>query len=358
MISVENSYDKRILINSKNGKAICLKEKVEKIIKEVEEDGTFDYNQLYNLRREPYSKNLSVFAYREMILIEISKLKATTITKSLAKDLDDIEKHIFLILIGRFDKMKEYVIKKRKSDLIFTGEKGERKPKNFTVYKEIFEKLYKDKLSGHSFKVSFFDLFEEINVCPYCNRNFINPIYKSSKINLDNLNQSPDIEHFFPKSMYPFLSLSISNLLPSCAFCNKIKSNFNTMNRCISPYEITQDFKFKFEIDPKNINKYNISLETQSNNSKILNLENLYKDTHSKYINEIYIDVVSHPNVFTNSLENMLNQMESKTPDPVNFKIEEWYKSFFRNYYEEDDFNKHPLSKLTKDFYNHLKDKK
>ncbi len=74
-----------------------------------------------------------------------------------------------------------------------------------------------------------------MNVCSYCNRNFINPIYKEEKVGQDNSKQAPDIEHFFPKSIYPLFSLSISNLLPSCTFCNKVKSDVDTLDNTISP---------------------------------------------------------------------------------------------------------------------------
>jgi len=56
--------------------------------------------------------------------------------------------------------------------------------------------------------------------------------------------------------------------------------------------------------------------------------------------------VLSHPAIQTNVLTSLLNQDKSKK--------EEWYKSFFRNYYNEEDFHKHPLSKLTKDLYLHF----
>ncbi len=347
MITVDNSHNKRILINSTRTKAIDLKKEVEEKIKEIEENGSFDYSSLELFEHRSYQKNLSVFNYKKEILTKINDLKSSNITQGLKNDLDDVEENIYLILIGRFDKLKEYLMKKRKSNLVYTSKKEERKPRDFKKYKEVFGELYVSKLSTNDFKISFFKLFENMNVCPYCNRNFINPIYKKKSFGFDNKIQSPDIEHFFPKSMYPFLSLSISNLLPSCAFCNKIKSNFDTMEKCISPYEEVQDFKFKFNLSLKNINEYEISLETKSNNSKVLNLEDLYKDVHSDYINDIYRDVISHPEVLTNSLKNLLEKKDNKT--------KEWYESFFRNYYDEDEFNKHPLSKLTKDFYNHLK---
>lgn len=53
-----------------------------------------------------------------------------------------------------------------------------------------------------------------VTVCPYCNRNYINTSYN------DHGKTRPELDHFFPKSKYPFLSISIYNLIPSCHICN------------------------------------------------------------------------------------------------------------------------------------------
>lgn len=187
-------------------------------------------------------------------------------------------------------------------------------------------------------------MFEDINVCPYCNRNFINPIYKEHNLGGDNKNQSPDIEHFFPKSIYPFLSLSMSNLLPSCTFCNKIKSDVDTYEyNCLSPYEIKKnDFKFDFKLKSNQLKEVKlISKNFDCKNSEVLNLESLYNEVHSKQINELFDDILKYPESYKRSLGK--------------FKLTESdYRKVFRNYYDEIDFNKHPLSKMTKDLYSQI----
>ena len=196
-----------------------------------------------------------------------------------------------------------------------------------------------------SFKRPFFDLFENINVCPYCNRNFVNPIYKENSVGKDNKNQSPDIEHFFPKSIYPFLSLSISNLLPSCAFCNKIKSDIDTYkHNCLSPYEIKDsDFRFDFTLNTNQVKEIKlVSKKKDCKNSEILHLESLYNEVHSKYIKDIFYDVLR----YTQRNKDFLDKFKILTEDD--------YKKIFRNYYKEEDFNKHPLSKMTKDLYKQI----
>ena len=291
------------------------------------------------LSNKPYSKQFSVFVFYEKIQSEILKI-TNPIIKTQLESLD-----WFKVLVGSFEEIKElirdneYILSRR---FIVT---------DFEQYKDIFEDLYEKNLSNVKapFKKPFFKLFEDLNVCPYCNRNFINPIYKENSVGTDNKNQSPDIEHFFPKSIYPFLSLSISNLLPSCAFCNKIKSDVDTFQlNCLSPYEIkNSDFKFDFTLHTNQVKEVRlISKNKDCKNSEILHLESLYNEVHSKYINDIFKDVLKYPkSYYEKSLKN--------------FKLtESEYKKVFRNYSKEKDFNKQPLSKMTKDLYNQIKNLK
>ena len=59
-----------------------------------------------------------------------------------------------------------------------------------------------------------------VDVCPYCNREYIFVIgdIKNRKIR-------PEIDHFFPKADYPYLSCSLFNFIPSCSICNGRKSS-------------------------------------------------------------------------------------------------------------------------------------
>jgi len=72
-----------------------------------------------------------------------------------------------------------------------------------------------------------------VKVCPYCN---VNPVGvgvdKKRKIKTRN-----QIDHFFPEAIYPFLSISLFNLIPSCTDCNKNKLSFDTyINEMVYPY--------------------------------------------------------------------------------------------------------------------------
>lgn len=57
-----------------------------------------------------------------------------------------------------------------------------------------------------------------LRTCPYCNANYT---IVSAKGRF-----RADLEHFFPKSKYPYLSVTLYNLFPSCPTCNKLKGDF------------------------------------------------------------------------------------------------------------------------------------
>ena len=93
--------------------------------------------------------------------------------------------------------------------------------------------------------------------------------------------------------------------MPSCAFCNKIKSDVDTFkHNCLSPYEIKDsDFRFDFSLDTNQVKKVKLISKTDSKNSEILHLESLYNEVHSKYINDIFDDVLKYPKTYKDSLK-------------------------------------------------------
>jgi hypothetical protein len=98
-----------------------------------------------------------------------------------------------------------------------------------------------------------------IKTCPYCNRSYIYMVRNERNLKI----VKPQIDHFFPKSKYPFLGLSYYNLIPSCLLCNSleckaeispISDDSNPLNTQIvrNPYEFDDnELKFSFHYDTK-----------------------------------------------------------------------------------------------------------
>lgn len=83
-----------------------------------------------------------------------------------------------------------------------------------------------------------------IKVCPYCNQTYT--LYVSSP----NYGASVEFQfdHFYGKSKYPYLSMSLYNLIPSCANCNHRKSDTGVGHLKLNPYYGDSYKYFKFHV--------------------------------------------------------------------------------------------------------------
>ena len=70
-----------------------------------------------------------------------------------------------------------------------------------------------------------------IEACPYCNRNYITYYEEENK-----KKTTADLDHYYPKSKYPFLALSLYNFIPSCKICNSLFKRDNNV-QSLYPYE-------------------------------------------------------------------------------------------------------------------------
>lgn len=177
-----------------------------------------------------------------------------------------------------------------------------------------------------------------INVCPYCNREFIN-----NRIN----STSAQIDHFLPRSIYPIFSISLFNLVPSCYTCNHIKRG---QLLDISPYEhnLNCDSYYKFSYLIKGVdylfNKDEIevcinSTDKDKNNNNILKLDHAYS-IHNDVVQEILKKKIVYSEGKIEELLYNFNDM---------FDSEEEIKRMLYGNYTEEDFCKRPLSKLISD---------
>lgn len=62
----------------------------------------------------------------------------------------------------------------------------------------------------------------KLGVCPYCNKEYI-PIIEEKQT------YKGEIDHFFPEAVYPYLSCSLFNFIPSCHTCNHDKNKTYNM---------------------------------------------------------------------------------------------------------------------------------
>ncbi|HEL9630848.1 TPA: hypothetical protein U0K61_002033, partial [Streptococcus suis] len=83
------------------------------------------------------------------------------------------------------------------------------------AYKILYEPVISKKNNESEIKMNQFLVRElGITVCPYCNRNYINN--RGDRF-------AAQMDHFYSKDEFPWLAVSLYNLIPSCGACNHIK---------------------------------------------------------------------------------------------------------------------------------------
>lgn len=191
------------------------------------------------------------------------------------------------------------------------------------------------------------DLVKELGIktCPYCNRQFIHS-FEAIRA------ERPELDHFYPKAMYPFLCLSFYNLIPVCHSCNHVKLEDEIG---VNPY--SRAFNSRFSITDKNGNKLpkskifkltekeiGIKLDGKSaeeeKNSQVLGLENVY-GKHTDYVKELIDKTMAYDSYARKALVESFQGAGYHPRQVFDFV---WGKHLIDAEYEDK-----PLSKLTKD---------
>lgn len=209
----------------------------------------------------------------------------------------------------------------------------------------IFEREYTNWSSRKIYGAYVFVQALGLKTCPYCNRNY------TFIVNDESGKLRPEIDHFYPKSIYPFLAMSFYNLIPSCPICNHTKSNTVT-DDLENPYDTRKD-SYSFTYTPNNIDfatvenekydfdSFEIKVSGNQTNIELFKLEELYKQ-HKDIVLELLIKKAYYPESYIQELSDF------------GFTKDEIYRYIFSNYSQDNDLHKRPLSKLTKDIAEEL----
>lgn len=201
-----------------------------------------------------------------------------------------------------------------------------------------------------------------VTVCPYCNRSYIFTVEKDAR----NGKVRPQYDHFFPKSKYPYLAVSMYNLIPSCAVCNSGKSDKDSFKdqkvQYLNPYVEGYGTKTVLQITPKKkkdrihsyvglAEEYTVKPESAPDVDKdaakriqntwdLLKLGPLY-EKHSDYIRNI----LRAKQIYT---EEYLNQLIKSFPGAFD-DMDDLRNVVYFNYLDEEKWGKRILAKLTHD---------
>ncbi len=264
---------------------------------------------------------------------------------------------------GLLDKAKvESFLKADKSQMekyiTILGRYNPKVPAEEIASKELIKKVFRyDSFSDRNVA---YDIMRkmDVRVCPYCNRQYTVTL-RDSKVR-------PQFDHYFPKAVYPYLALTLFNLVPSCGICNLAKSSLDTVSEAILyPYEeeFGEDIVFRTEMHKGAsfikylyglTDEFEVKIESSKGivNDKVnrqierLHLNDLYNE-HKDYIR----DIAKNRYIYS---DKRINELLTKYP--LLFKSrDEVIKTVYMNDIRKDKWGKRPLAKLTKDIYDELK---
>lgn len=193
-----------------------------------------------------------------------------------------------------------------------------------------------------------------VTTCPYCNRSYIFTSNESGT--------RPQYDHYFPKSKYPYLALSMYNLIPCCSICNGLKHDEDTCQTpIVYPYKDSYGKQASFETVSKDSDditawvgaaeEYQIKIKYSDGidpelKCKIERAVNLFKledlySKHSDYVRDILRTAYIYNDDYFEGLVVQYSDLFHSNQEARDF--------VFFNYLDEADWGKRILAKLTHD---------
>lgn len=193
------------------------------------------------------------------------------------------------------------------------------------------------------------------NVCTYCNRQYVFTVEDNEGDN--GKIARPELDHWFPKELYPIMSLSFYNLIPCCKLYNSSAkgSAIFSFDTHIHPYHNdirNPKFKFGYILNPNGTWGVDfIGLEGKE--KKMVEdfcLKEMYH-SHDEY------EITEILNLATkNNGTYLKNLLQAILHDFSPMSIEDVYRMLFGTEYLPQNQDKRPLSKLKHDLINTVED--
>lgn len=238
-------------------------------------------------------------------------------------------------------------------------------PVELKAVKEKWDKKYKALNEDEAFRQKIKEAFDyknkrkklvevakwlNVKTCPYCNMQYT--LYASAFEDgkLEEMAKF-QFDHFYGQTEYPMLSMSLYNLIPSCASCNQGKSDSVKLDLAFHPYRAAIKDTFRFRVsDPKRLimeidtNDIDIELKSRIPQEKFNEFNNAF---HLKTLYRRHRDVARE--VFVKAY------LCEYYGYPSNFSFlqdEQLMERIVKGFYpDEDDIDKRPLTKLEQDLW-------
>lgn len=186
-----------------------------------------------------------------------------------------------------------------------------------------------------------------IKSCVYCNSQLTVTIQEDK----DSLKYKGkfEVDHYYPKSEFPYLSIALFNLYPSCASCNRIKSEqiidfklyANNSNTNIFKFQLDKKSKSKFLIT-RNIEDLKIEFKKNNdpNYNDIFHVNEIY-NTQKDLAEELILKALVYNNAYRDDLKSLFNN------NRINDNLID--RLILGNYTDLKDIHKRPMAKFMQD---------
>lgn len=232
---------------------------------------------------------------------------------------------------------------------------SDKKSPTYAFSKKIVKALRYDAYRDLEYPRFIDSLGWSLRVCFYCNYAGTLNLSQNKKIST-----YYDLDHILPKSIYPFFATSFYNFIPSCATCNRKKSNsvikgLNPFYEEKGSHTVNQIFSLDRKLYPlyladndlKHL-KINVSSDVNSivlkDYKKIVDLETLYSS--QKMVVE---EIIWKKRIYTDEYIKDLVSIKG-----LDLGKKEIIRMLWGNDLDESTLNDRPLSKLIQDIYKDL----
>ncbi|HEP1818502.1 TPA: hypothetical protein VB845_000283 [Streptococcus suis] len=210
------------------------------------------------------------------------------------------------------------------------------------------QKIMGKKLKGEEENINRFLIRElGLTVCPYCNRNYINN--RGNKF-------SAQMDHFYSKDEFPWLAVSLYNLIPSCGACNHIKGTkaLNVHPFIKSDVE-DNEVKFSYRQTTSDDVKVIISTTTDARKGDIgtIKLEEAYS-IHNLDVRNMLLREEKYSKKYREELRQLL-QTDGGIESQLSLTDDEIDRMIYGDVIFEEDIKNVSLGKFRKDIYQEIK---
>lgn len=198
----------------------------------------------------------------------------------------------------------------------------------------------------------------DVKACPYCNMHYT--LFAEEYTNKRTKNLAKfQFDHFFDKVEYPLLSMSLYNLIPSCAVCNNAKTTKN-LSLNFHPYHSAICEQFHFEVE-KPLDLYYAALVKKDNiNIKIVE-DDCKKDELDDFIDMFKIQSLysRHKDIAQETFDKAYEEPYYLNPANFSFlsdKSPEYLERLWMGTYTSlDEIERRPMTKFIQDLWKQAK---